>query len=121
MALAEGVTSWQVVQGLNAVDALTGEVTQIPAEGRLAPDSYEFEAGDARPGLIERMKEKQQDILSTVWEARDPDLPIESPEEALILASIIEKETGLPDERRTVASVFVNRLERACACRPIRP
>jgi len=111
MVLTEGATSWQAVEGLKAVDALTGEVQEVPAEGSLAPGSYELRAGADRAGLIERMQEKQNLILAAVWESRAEDLPIDSPEEALILASIIEKETGVPEERRKVASVFANRLE----------
>jgi len=110
LALAEGVTSWQVVNELKAVDALDGEVTEIPAEGSLAPDSYEFSPGDTRAEVLERMQEAQTAILAAAWENRAGDIPLQSPEEALILASIIEKETGISTERGQVASVFTNRL-----------
>ena len=109
IALAEGVTSWQVAEALRGVEVLDGEI-EVPAEGSLAPDSYEVVPGDTRQSVIDRMQEAQQVILAAAWEDRQPDLPIESPEEALILASIIEKETGVPEERGQVASVFVNRL-----------
>lgn len=112
IAFAEGVTSWQVVEGLKAVDVLSGEVTQRPAEGTLAPDSYEVRAGDARADVIARMSAAQAEILAAAWANRAEGLPLETPDEALILASIIEKETGIPEERRQVASVFVNRLKR---------
>lgn len=111
IALAEGVTSWQVVQELNQVDVLKGEIAQIPAEGSLAPDSYEVRVGDTRAALIEQMQSAQDRILAEAWANRVDGLPIKTPEEALVLASIIEKETGVPEERRQVASVFVNRLE----------
>ena len=110
IALAEGVTSWQVVQGLNAVDILDGSVTEIPAEGSLAPDSYEVRKGDTRGDVVTRMQDAQSKILAEAWANRVDGLPLASPEEALILASIVEKETGISEERRQVASVFVNRL-----------
>lgn len=110
--IAEGVTSWQIVTALDAVEVLEGKVEGIPPEGSLAPFSYEVEAGDSRADLLKRMQEVQKTRLAAAWEARDPDLPLESPTEVLILASIIEKETGVPEERGTVASVFINRLER---------
>lgn len=112
VALAEGVTSWQVVEGLKAVDVLTGEVAEVPPEGTLAPDSYEVRAGDTRESVLTRMTEAQAVILAAAWQGRAEGLPLKSAEEALILASIIEKETGVADERRQVASVFVNRLNR---------
>jgi UPF0755 protein len=110
VSLAEGVTSWQVVEALKLADFLTGEVAEVPAEGTLAPESYEVTAGTARGAVIARMSELQAQRLAEVWANRDEGLPIETPEEALILASIIEKETGIAAERGTVASVFVNRL-----------
>jgi UPF0755 protein len=110
VAFAEGLTSWQAVEGLKSVDVLTGEVAGIPPEGSLAPDSYEVRAGDSRESVIARMIAAQEVILAAAWEGRAEGLPLESAEEALILASIIEKETGVPEERGTVASVFVNRL-----------
>ena len=109
---AEGVTSWQVVDALGNVDFLSGEQAEVPAEGTLAPESYEVRPGDGREALIERMRSLQADRLAAAWEARADDLPISTPEEALVLASIIEKETGVPEERDLVASVFVNRLRR---------
>jgi UPF0755 protein len=110
IALAEGVTSWQVVEALRLADFLTGEVAEVPAEGALAPFSYEVLAGTARAEVLGEMAALQAQRLAEVWANRDEGLPIETPEEALILASIIEKETSLPQERGTVASVFVNRL-----------
>lgn len=110
IALAEGATSWQIVEALKAADFLSGEVVGLPAEGMLAPDSYEVKAGSSREELISQMVGAQQARLAEAWANRVDGLPYDTPEEALIMASIIEKETGLPDERRTVASVFVNRL-----------
>ena len=110
IAIAEGVTSWQIVDALARVDVLQGEVKDVPPEGMLAPDSYEVRVGDDREALIEKMREAQEVLLAAAWEGRDSSVPLASPEEALILASIIEKETGVPEERGQVASVFVNRL-----------
>ena len=111
VALAEGVTSWQVVEELKQIDVLNGSV-DVPPEGSLAPDSYEIGPGDTRADVILRMQQAQDVILAQAWANRVSGLPLESPEEALILASIIEKETGGPQERREVASVFVNRLDK---------
>lgn len=110
LAVAEGATSWQIVNGMNGIDALAGEVEELPAEGSLAPDSYEFVPGTERQTIVTNMQEAQTAILAGAWEARDRSVPLETPEEALILASIVEKETGVAEERRQVASVFVNRL-----------
>ncbi len=110
VSLAEGVTSWQVVEALKAFEALSGEISEIPAEGSLAPDSYDVAAGQDRNEILKAMQDKQQLRINAAWENRQDGLPLESPEEMLILASIIEKETGVPGERGQVASVFVNRL-----------
>ncbi|WP_223421619.1 endolytic transglycosylase MltG [Tateyamaria pelophila] len=112
IALAEGVTSWQIVDALRRMDVLQGEIAEIPPEGALAPDSYEVRPGDARADILATMAEQQELWVAAAWEARDPTVPLESPEELLTLASIIEKETAVAEERRQVASVFVNRLNR---------
>lgn len=112
VAIAEGVTSWQIVEGLRAVDIMEGEIDEVPPEGSLAPDSYEVAVGDDRAAIISRMRNAQDAILAAAWENRADDIPLENPYEALILASIIEKETGVPTERGQVASVFTNRLRR---------
>ncbi|NTT86363.1 endolytic transglycosylase MltG [Tabrizicola fusiformis] len=110
ITLAEGVTSWQVVDALKRADFLTGEVKAVPAEGTLAPDSYEVEKGSDRAALLAEMARRQEVILADLWAARMDGLPYETPQEALIMASIVEKETGVAEERRKVASVFLNRL-----------
>lgn len=110
VALAEGVTSWQVVQGLNGIDGLESPINDIPAEGSLAPDSYEFTPGTSVANLLADMADSQNDRLAAAWAGRASDLPYATPQEALIMASIVEKETGVSAERRQVASVFVNRL-----------
>ena len=111
LAIAEGVTSWQIARALEAIDVLDGSIDATPAEGSLAPDSYEFSQGEGRQALLARMAAAQERILAEAWEQRGPDAPVSTPEDALILASLIEKETGVAEERRQVASVFANRLE----------
>ncbi len=110
IALAEGVTSWQIVEALKAADFLEGEVAEVPGEGLLAPDSYEVKLGSSRVDVLEKMQAAQVKILDGAWAARAEGLPLASKEEALVLASIVEKETGIAEERRQVSSVFINRL-----------
>lgn len=110
IAVAEGVTSWQIVEALKAVDVLEGDPGDVPPEGALAPESYEVRRGDDRAALLAQMADVQEARVSRVWAGRDTSVPLESPEELLTLASIIEKETGVAEERGQVASVFVNRL-----------
>ncbi|TNC73415.1 endolytic transglycosylase MltG [Rubellimicrobium roseum] len=111
VVMAEGVTSWQVVQALNALDVLEGDVEEVPAEGMLAPDSYAITPGTPVADVIARMQSAQETFLAQAWENRAEGLPFDTPEEALTLASIVEKETAIPEERPIVASVLVNRIE----------
>ncbi|MEM6277704.1 MAG: endolytic transglycosylase MltG [Pseudomonadota bacterium] len=111
IAVAEGATSWQIVTSLRDIDILSGAVADIPPEGALAPNSYEVSVGDGRDALVARMISEQEQVLAEAWANREDGLPYANEAEALIMASIIEKETGVADERRQVASVFVNRLE----------
>lgn len=110
VTVVEGVTSWQVVEGLKASDLFTGEIAEVPAEGSLAPDGYEIRPGADRAAFLANMAAIQSERLAAAWENRSPDTPVSTPEEAMILASIIEKETAIPEERGLVASVFANRL-----------
>lgn len=110
VVIAEGVTSWQIVNALNSVDFMSGEVAKVPPEGSLAPDAYEIKKDADRTTLLSDMAKRQSAILASAWEGRAEGLPYASPEEALIMASIVEKETGIAAERPVVASVFVNRL-----------
>jgi peptidoglycan lytic transglycosylase G len=112
VTLAEGLTSYQIVQKLMAQPELHGQITEIPAEGSLLPDTYRFGRNDTRQDIIERMRAAQAKFLTKVWETRDEDIVVTTPEEAVILASIVEKETGRADERPLIASVFQNRLRR---------
>lgn len=110
IALAEGVTSWQVLTALQGMDVLVNDTADIPAEGSLAPDSYDITPGTALSDVLAQMTARQDAIIANAWANRAADLPLASPAEMLILASIIEKETSEIDERRLVASVFINRL-----------
>ena len=110
ITVAEGATSWQVWEGLRLAEFLSGEVGEVPREGWLAPDSYAVSRGAERAALLAEMEARQTRILAELWEGRAEGLPYATPDEALIMASIVEKETGIADERRQVASVFVNRL-----------
>lgn len=112
VTLPEGLTSQQIVERLLAEPNLSGEVTQIPPEGSLLPDTYRVSKGMSRQELLDRMQQDSAEFLAQAWEKRAPDLPVSSPREALILASIVEKETGQDDERQRVAAVFVNRLKK---------
>ena len=110
ITLPEGLTSWQITERLKANKNLTGEIEQIPLEGSLLPDTYKYSRGMNRAALLDLMRSEQEDFLAKAWEQRAPNLPIKSVQEALILASIVEKETGRNDEREKVAAVFINRL-----------
>ncbi len=110
VTIPEGLTSEQVVQRLMGDDVLAGEVTEVPPEGTLLPDTYKFTRGDTRQDLLDRMRRDRDSVLADVWSRRAPDLPITTPEQLVVLASIVEKETSLADERSRVAAVFINRL-----------
>ena len=112
VTLAEGLTSYQIVQKLMAQPELHGEITEIPPEGSLLPDTYRFGRDDSRQDIIDRMRAAQAKFLAKVWETRDEDIVVTTPEEAVILASVVEKETGRADERPLIARVFQNRLRR---------
>ncbi|MEJ1997777.1 MAG: endolytic transglycosylase MltG [Maritimibacter sp.] len=112
IAVAEGATVWQIANALSQADFLDGDAGELPPEGMLAPDSYEVRAGDKVADVLEQMRAEQQGRLDAAWANRAGDLPYDTPEEALIMASIVEKETGIATERKQVASVFVNRLRR---------
>ncbi len=113
VTVPEGLTTRQIVAKLEADPVLTGEISQIPAEGALLPDTYAFTRGTSRQAMISRMRDAQQELVEELWASRAEGLPIDKPYEALILASIVEKETGVGGERARVASVFVNRLRRS--------
>ncbi|WP_281685879.1 endolytic transglycosylase MltG [Thalassobaculum salexigens] len=112
VTVAEGLSSLQVVAVVNAAEGLEGEIEDVPLEGTLLPETYHYAYGDDRADIVARMRAEMDETVKALWENRAPDLPIASPQEAVILASIVEKETGVAEERPLVASVFVNRLNR---------
>jgi len=112
VTIPEGLTSQQIVERLKAEENLAGDIAAVPPEGTLFPETYGIEKGMTRQVLLERMKEKMQQFLGTAWEKRKPGLLLKTPQEAVVFASIVEKETGRPDERDRVAAVFMNRLHK---------
>jgi UPF0755 protein len=110
VTIAEGLTSEQIVARLSENDIFSGSVREVPREGILLPETYKFPRGTPREQVISRMQQAQKRVLAEIWERRNPDIPIKTPEQLVILASIVEKETGKADERSRVAAVFVNRL-----------
>jgi UPF0755 protein len=111
LTIAEGLTSEQIVGRLMENDILAGNIREIPKEGSLLPETYNFTRGTTREQMIQRMQHEQRRIVQEVWERRAADLPLDNPDQLVTLASIIEKETGKPEERTRVAAVFVNRLK----------
>jgi UPF0755 protein len=109
--IAEGLTSEQIVARLLQNDALAGPIKEVPREGALLPETYRFTRGTSRESVIQRMHQAAQHALAEAWQHRAEGLPLKSPEELLVLASIIEKETGRPDERTRVSAVFHNRIK----------
>lgn len=110
VTIPEGWTSWDAIQRLNADSNLVGEVTSLPAEGSILPGSYDYVPGETRQSVLDKMQAAMTTELAAIWAARQDDLPLETPEQLLVLASIVEKETGVASERPQVAAVFVNRL-----------
>jgi UPF0755 protein len=111
LTVPEGLTSEQVVHRLLEADMLSGNIREIPREGSLLPETYKVVRGTTREQVIQRMHQAQHRVVQEVWERRMADLPLRTPDQLVTLASIIEKETGRPEERTRVAAVFVNRLK----------
>ena len=107
--VVEGFETARTLAGIADAEGLEGAVPNA-AEGTLLPETYQYEWGDTRAGLVARMQEAMDAALAEVWQGRAEGLPFDSPEQILILASIVERETGVPDERAHIAGVFVNRL-----------
>lgn len=113
LTFREGLTSWQIVQMLNNATELSGDpLTSVPEEGSLLPETYHYMKTDTRQNVIEQMQAAMKKAQDDLWSTRVPDLPVVNMSEVMVLASIVEKETGVPDERRKVAGVFINRLKR---------
>lgn len=113
ITLPEGRTTAQLVRMIEADERLEGELPEtLPGEGTLLPDTYMFHRGMTRAQLIDKMRRAQADLLEEVWPARQEGLPLSTPYEAVILASVVEKETGRPEERPEIAGLFTARLKR---------
>lgn len=110
ITVAEGLMSTEIVDLINAAPALEGTIETIPAEGTLLPETYNYVYGDTRQQVIDRMQAAMKKTLAELWEKRSTTTPVKTPEEAVTLASIVEKETGIASERPRVAGVFANRL-----------
>jgi UPF0755 protein len=112
VTFAEGVTSWQVNEILKTLADMKGEITEVPAEGTLLPQTYHYIKDIERTDILRQMKEAMDKTLEELWNARAEGLPLTTKEEALTLASIVEKETGVASERARIAGVFINRLKK---------
>lgn len=110
VTIPEGLTSEQIVARVTENEIFAGSVREMPREGTLLPETYKFPRGTTRESVIQRMQQTQKRVLAEIWERRNPDTPLKSPEQLVTLASIVEKETGRADERTRVASVFINRI-----------
>src|SRR5271166_5361841 len=110
ITIPEGLTSEQIVSRLRSNPLLVGDIEQVPPEGSLLPDSYHFSPGESRLQMIQRMREARDALLRNMWEGRDPDSPLKSPEQLITLASIIEKEAWKAEDRTHLAAVLANRL-----------
>lgn len=113
LTFREGLTSWQIVQLLNKATELSGDpVSAIPEEGSLLPETYHYMKTDTRQHIIDQMQAAMKRTQDELWPTRVSDLPVINMSEVMVLASIVEKETGVPEERRKVAGVFINRLKK---------
>jgi UPF0755 protein len=110
ITVPEGMPSIMVYERLMAQPQLTGQI-EVPAEGSVLPDSYDFARGESRKAVLARMQAAMRQRLKALWDKRTPGLVVKTPQEALTLASIVEKETGKPSERREVAGLYSNRLK----------
>lgn len=110
VTIPEGWTTAQALDRLRNNEVLLGDITLTPGEGEIMPDTYVFQRGETRDNIVKGMMNAHQKMLNELWPERAEDTPVTTPAEAMILASIIEKETGEPEERPRVASVFANRL-----------
>lgn len=112
LTIPEGLTVKQIVILLDGADGLTGTVETLPVEGTLLPETYAYSKGDSKQDIIKRMQASHNQIVDRFWESRDVALPYKTKEEAVTMASIVERETGVKEERKKVAGVFLNRLNK---------
>ncbi len=111
ITVAEGLTVFQVLAALRQAEGLTGRVVAPPEEGSLMPQTYFYSFGDSRDGLIHRMTKAMNETIDGLWPERAEGLPLANKIEAIVLASIVERETAVPEERSHIAAVFLNRLK----------
>ena len=111
LTIPEGFTARQILALLERTEGLVGDVPPIE-EGALLPETYAFQWGDSRAGIVRRAEAAMAQALAEAWERRAEGLPLATPREALVLAAIVERETGVPEERARIAAVFLNRLRR---------
>lgn len=112
LTVPEGLMTFEVIEMVKKNELLTGEITLDMKEGDLFPETYNYSRGDKRNDIIERMHHSMQKALDEAWQGRADNLPFTTPQQVLILASVVEKETGLVTERQHVASVYINRLKK---------
>ncbi len=110
ITVIEGQTVAEVFRAIDQAEGLTGDLPSKPPEGSLLPETYLFSRGDSKAAMVKRMQKAMAEVLKNAWAGRTDDLPFETPDEALIMASIVDKETGIAQERAKVAAVFINRL-----------
>ena len=112
LTVPEGLTTAQVLKLIAEAEPLAGELPRQPGEGALLPETYNYSRGDTRDGVVARMEKAMQAAVEAAWAARPADFALKSPRELAVLASVVEKETGVAEERPLVAAVFLNRLAR---------
>lgn len=112
LTVPEGLTNLQIARLLRDTEGLRGDVPPLSGEGILLPETYHFSWGDTREDIVIRMRRAMREVLREGWNSRAPGLPLKNPQEALILASMVEKETAVAEERSRIAAVFLNRLRR---------
>ncbi len=112
VTVAEGLSSDSALKAIDRANGLIGQIPERIKEGSILPETYFYSYNDTKVGMIKRMQDAMQKNLDELWEKRDLTIPVKTKEQALVLASIVEKETGIPSERSKVASVFINRLRK---------
>ena len=110
VTIPEGFTVAQAIDRLKTNEKLTGDITNVPPEGSILPDTYDFDPGATRQSVLDRMQQAMTTKLAEIWDGRDPVIPIDSPDQLVTVASIVEKETPVPSERAEIAGVYYNRL-----------
>ncbi len=112
VTIAEGLSTHSALYIIDHANGLIGQLPENVKEGSLLPETYFYSYNDTKSGMVKRMQDAMRKAIDDLWEKRDPSIPVKTKEQALVLASIVEKETGLASERPKVASVFVNRLRK---------